>query len=122
MLTPGFYWDSWCSIFSFLCNVLSAIVCLFRLAIDGFCENLHLHVYYDTCSGGVKNKMKKIHTTLSGHFQNPLNFCVVFSVLIVLALCLVCSMLSVSLNCPFLIAPSVFSIYIYGPKSCRLVK
>ena len=79
-------------------------------------------VYYDTCCGGVTNKMKKIYTTLSEHFQNPLNFCVVFCVLIVLALCLVCSMLSVSLDCPFLIAPSVFLTFIYEPKSCLLVK
>jgi hypothetical protein len=35
-------------------------------------------------------------------------FCVVF-VLFVCVMCLVCSMLPVSLDCPFLIAPSVFS-------------
>ena len=35
--------------------------------------------------------------------------CVVLFVLLVFVLCLVCPMLSVSLDCPFLIAPSVFS-------------
>jgi len=36
-------------------------------------------------------------------------FCVVFCVLFAFVLCLVCPMLPESLDCPFLIAPSVFS-------------
>jgi hypothetical protein len=36
-------------------------------------------------------------------------FCVVFFVLFVFVLCLVCPMLQVSLDCPFSIAPSLFS-------------
>jgi len=39
-------------------------------------------------------------------------FCVGFFVLFVLVLCLVHPMMTVSLDCPFLIAPSVFSTFI----------
>ena len=42
-------------------------------------------------------------------------FCVVFFVLFVFVLCLMYPMLPVSLDCPFLIAPSVFSsLYLMG--------
>jgi hypothetical protein len=42
-------------------------------------------------------------------------FCVVFVVLFVFVLCLVYPMLPVFLDCPFLIAPSVFSnVYLYS--------
>jgi hypothetical protein len=41
-------------------------------------------------------------------------YCVVFFVLFVFVLCLVYPMLPVSLDCPFLIAPSVFSnVYLF---------
>jgi len=39
-------------------------------------------------------------------------YCVVFFVLFVFVLCLVYTMLSVSLDCPFLIAPSVSLTFI----------
>ena len=62
--------------------------------------------------------------TLSEHLRSPPVFCefvllIVFSflccvfVLIVFVLCLVYQMLPVSLDCPFLIAPSVSLTFIY---------
>ena len=44
-------------------------------------------------------------------------FCVVFFALFVFVLCLVYPMLHVSLDCPFLIAPSVFSTVYWLPVS-----
>ena len=52
------------------------------------------------------------------HVAQLLVFCVVFYVLLVFVLCLVYPMLPISLDCPFLIAPSVFSnVYLF----CLLV-
>jgi hypothetical protein len=67
----------------------------------------------------VTNQLKMY--TISLHYNTPrvlvgsvvlfvLFFCVVFFVLFVFVLCFVFPMLSLSLNCPFLIATSVFSI------------
>ena len=48
-------------------------------------------------------------------------FCVVLSVMFVFVLCLVYPMLPVSLECPFLIAPSVF-FNVYLIKTCQNFK
>jgi hypothetical protein len=51
-------------------------------------------------------------------FSSFFVFCIVFIVLSVFFLCLVYSMLPVSLDCPFLIVPSVFSnTYLLTPKA-----
>ena len=47
-------------------------------------------------------------------------FCDVLFVLFVFVLCHVCPMLLVSLDCPFLIAPSVFSnVYLHALRNCN---
>ena len=56
------------------------------------------------------------------HIVMSTTYCVVFFVLFVIVMCLVYPMLVVSLGCPFLITPSVFSnVYLFHlSSSCVL--
>ena len=49
---------------------------------------------------------------------HPFSFCVMLLILFVFVLFLVCPVLSVSLDCPFLIVSSVFSNVYLGPVFC----
>jgi hypothetical protein len=103
--------------------VLSSVLwCLVRLYLPLFAGGLMSHLRY-LCllaHSGVQHiptvrvtwlvsyKMQLL-LSLRGHLSSLKVFCVVFFVLFVLVMCLVHPMLAVSLDCPFLIAYSVFS-------------
>ena len=93
-------------------NVVLLCVFTFLVPCCDVCKNFRINTMFDSSLPPV------VHTPflMGWMFLIFLPFCVVSFASFVLVLCLLYSMLAVSLNYPFLIAPSVFSnvYYLFG--------
>ena len=98
-----------------ICSFLRRFFFFFPLSPTRLVSDLTIYV-----SNSMVSYKKQELLTLHEHLGSPpvfgrvCVFSVVFVVLLVVVLCIVCPLLSVSLDCPFLIALSVFSnVYYY---------